>query len=104
MIRRRPFLSAFLLLLVGLALLAWSNRVHLASFPGIVGGYSAKEYCSCRYVMAFSAEYCRGYVQQYLPLSTLRDEPSLHLVSATGLGRSNRAVWEGPRQGCRLLP
>lgn len=52
-------------------------------------------------LMAFPAEYCRGYVQQYLPLSTLRDGPSLHLVSATGLGRSNRAVWEGPRQGCR---
>ncbi len=43
MIRRRPLLSVFLLLLAGLLLLAWQNRVHLAAFPGIVGAYSAKE-------------------------------------------------------------
>ena len=46
MIRRRPVLCVCLLLLAGLALLAWNNRVHLAAFPGIVGAYSAKEYCS----------------------------------------------------------
>ena len=33
-----------------MALLGWSNRAHVAAFPGIIGAYSAKEYCSCRYV------------------------------------------------------
>ncbi|WP_065761056.1 amidase [Pseudomonas defluvii] len=95
-----------MLLVLLISACAWAGweREALLAFPGVLSAYSAKEYCSCRYVMAFPAEYCRGYVQQYLPLSTLRDEPSLHLVSATGLGRSNRATWEGPRQGCRLLP
>ena len=104
MIRRRPFLSAFLLLLVGLALLAWSNRVHLASFPGIVGGYSAKEYCSCRYVEGNPADYCLGYVKQYVPTSAFTDNPEKHLVTASGLGRAHSAQWLGQREGCRLLP
>ena len=30
---------------------AWQNRIHLAAFPAIIGAYTAKEYCSCRYVM-----------------------------------------------------
>ena len=104
MIRRRPFLSVFLLLLVGLALLAWSNRVHLASFPGIVGGYSAKEYCSCRYVSGNPAAYCEGYVAQYVPISSLLDDESAKRVTASGLGRNHSAVWLGERQGCQLLP
>ncbi len=91
------------LLIIACTWAGW-HREALLAFPGVLSAYSAKEYCSCRYVMAFPVEYCRAYVQQYLPLSTLRDEPSLHLVSATGLGRSNRAAWQGPREGCRLLP
>lgn len=102
MIRRRPFLSAFLLLLVGLALLAWSNRVHLASFPGIVGAYSAKEYCSCRYVTGNPAEYCASYVKLYLPLSAFRDDAELKRVTASGLGSTHTAAWLDERQGCQL--
>ncbi|SIR96194.1 hypothetical protein SAMN05878276_1216 [Aquipseudomonas alcaligenes] len=102
MIRRRPFLSVFLLLLVGVALLAWSNRVHLASFPGIVGAYSAKEYCSCRYVSGNPAEYCAGYVQLYLPLSAFHDDVERKRVTASGLGSSQTAAWLDARQGCQL--
>lgn len=102
MIRRRPILSVFLALLAGLILLAWSNRAHLAAFPGILPAYSAKEYCSCRYVMGNPAAYCAAYIEQYLPLGELVDDEQRRRVSARGLGNTQIAQWLGPRQGCRL--
>lgn len=93
-----------LLLLVLLGAWAWYEREALGDFTQILSAYSAKEYCSCRYVMGFDATYCQGYVQQYLPLSRLEDEPPRRRVSAEGLGRRNTAVWLGTREGCRLLP
>ena len=102
MIRRRPLLSVFLLLLAGLVLLAWLNRVHLVAFPGIIGAYTAKEYCSCRYVSGNPAEYCAGYVEQYVPISAFHDDAELKRVTATGMGSSQTAAWLGPRQGCQL--
>ncbi|HSC83706.1 MAG TPA: amidase [Pseudomonas sp.] len=104
MIKRRPFLSVFLLLLLGLALLGWSNREHLAAFPGIVGAYSAKEYCSCRYVAAAPADYCLAYVKQYLPLDGFFDDAEHKRVTARGLGSSQTAAWLGQRDGCQLQP
>src|SRR5690606_11610638 len=103
MTRRRPMLSVLLLLLAGLAALAWFNRVHLAAFPGIVGAYTAKEYCSCRYVAGNPPESCTGYVKLYLPISALHDDADGRRVTARGLGRSHTAAWQGERQGCRLL-
>ncbi|WP_263145177.1 amidase [Pseudomonas sp. RIT-PI-AD] len=95
------------LVLLGLVLLsglAWRNRVDLAAFPAIVGAYSAKEYCSCRYVMDNPADYCAAYVRQYVPLSGFHDDPARKRVTARGLGSTQSAAWVSPRQGCRLLP
>lgn len=99
MIRRRHLLLA---LGVALAALGWSNRAHLQAFPQILPAYSAKEYCSCRYVMANPAAYCAAYVEQYLPLGELVEDPVRRSVTARGLGSSQTAQWLGPRQGCRL--
>ncbi|MFG0380397.1 amidase [Pseudomonas sp. zbq_18] len=104
MIRRRPFLSVFLALLVGLIVLAWSNRAHLAAFPGILPAYAAKEYCSCRYVTDNPAEYCEGYVEQYVPLGELRDDAERKQVTASGLGQTRVAMWRDQRSGCVLMP
>jgi hypothetical protein len=104
MIRRRPFTSLVLLGMLVLAALAWQNRSHLQAFPGIIGAYSAKEYCSCRYVTNNPAEYCATYVEQYLPLSGFFDDPAHKRVTARGLGSSQTAQWLSPRQGCQLLP
>lgn len=95
-----------LLLVLLLALLAWvwHERQALADFPGILSAYSAKEYCSCRFVMGFTEAYCRGYVEQYLPLGRLEEDSARRLVSAEGLGRRNQAAWQDGREGCRLLP
>lgn len=102
MIRRHPLRLALALIAVVLATLAWHNRAHLQAFPDIIGAYSAKEYCSCRYVMDNPAPYCAGYVKQWLPLTRFLDDSTNKRVTAEGLGRSHSARWLDVRQGCRL--
>ena len=102
MIRRHPIRSALVLLLVLLLAWAWPNRAHLAAFPDIIGAYTAKEYCSCRYVSGNPAEYCAGYVKLYLPLSAFHDDAERKRVTAKGLGSSQTAAWLDARQGCQL--
>ncbi|RRV31612.1 amidase [Pseudomonas sp. o96-267] len=104
MIRRHPILSVLALLLVLLLAWAWPNRVYLQAFPDIIGAYTAKEYCSCRYVSGNPAAYCEGYVALYVPISSLLDDESAKRVTASGLGRTHSAAWLGERQGCQLLP
>jgi hypothetical protein len=102
-IRLRPFTSVFIVILLIVAALIGHWRVQLQVFPSIISAYTAKEYCSCRYVMNQPVDYCHGYVKQWLP-STLSEDVANKRIVATGLGRESQAVWEGPRQGCRLLP
>ncbi len=91
-----------ILLLAALATTVWYNRVALVAFPGIISAYTAKEYCSCRYVMQASADYCQGYVKQYVPSRVTEDQANRQ-VTSQGLGRSSTAAWQGERRGCRLL-
>ena len=102
MTRRHPLRLALALIAVVLATLAWHNRAHLQAFPDIIGAYSAKEYCSCRYVSGNPAEYCAGYVKLYLPLSAFHDDAERKRVTARGLGSSQTAAWLDARQGCQL--
>jgi hypothetical protein len=83
--------------------LIWTWRVQLQAFPSIISAYTAKEYCSCRYVMNNPAEYCQSYVKQWVS-GSLSDDSSSKLVSASGMGRSSSARWQGQREGCQLLP
>ncbi|EOQ81541.1 hypothetical protein K652_06073 [Pseudomonas aeruginosa VRFPA02] len=110
MIRRHPLLFLFVLGLLAALAWAWQNRIHLAAFPAIIGAYTAKEYCSCRYVMGNSADYCRAYTQQYVPISGFFDDEARRRVTARGLGSTQTAAWLGPprdagscprRTGCR---
>ncbi|MEX5687513.1 MULTISPECIES: amidase [Pseudomonas] len=103
-VRRHPFNTLWLILSIVLLGWIWQERVALWAFPDIISAYTAKEYCSCRYVMANDAGYCRGYVKQWLPISGFTDDAASKRVTVSGLGRSNSAVWVGERQGCRLLP
>ncbi|WP_338920346.1 amidase [Pseudomonas silesiensis] len=103
-VRRRPFCTVWWVLLIVLLGWVWQERVALWAFPDIISAYTAKEYCSCRYVMASDAEYCHGYVKQWLPTSGFNDDVASKRVTVGGMGRSNSAVWVGERQGCRLDP
>lgn len=104
MIRRRPLRSLLIVLLLVLMGWMWHERLNLQAFPDIIGAYTAKEYCSCRYVQNNPAAYCLGYVKQYVPITEFIDKPESREVTASGLLRTHTAQWLGERQGCRLLP
>jgi hypothetical protein len=91
-----------LIVLVALLGWIWQERMTLWAFPDIISAYTAKEYCSCRYVMNNEAGYCLRYVKQWLPTSSFIDDAASKRVTVSGMGRSNSAVWRGERQGCRL--
>ena len=103
-VRRRPFSTLLLILLIALLGWGWLERVALRAFPDIISAYTAKEYCSCRYVMNNDAGYCHSYVTQWLPTSRFVDDATHKRVTVSGMGRSNSAAWLGERQGCRLTP
>jgi hypothetical protein len=103
-VRRHPFNALWVTLLIVVLGWVWHERVALWAFPDIISAYTAKEYCSCRYVMAYDAEYCHGYVKQWLPTSGFTEDAANKRVTVSGMGRSNSAVWVGERQGCRLMP
>lgn len=102
--KRRVLLSLLSMLLIALFTWVWLERVALRAFPDIISAYTAKEYCSCRYVMQQSADYCRGYVKQLVPISEFLETAEAKRITVSGLGRSNSARWVGERQGCRLEP
>jgi hypothetical protein len=89
------------LLLLLAAFIAF-NWTRVAAFPGILPAFTAKEYCSCRFVMGQSDEYCRGYVKQWLPISAITVDEAAKAVTARGTGLSRTARWLSPREGCRL--
>lgn len=89
-------------LLVGLGLVVAANWTHLRAFPGILPAFTAKEYCSCRFVMGQDDGYCRLYVKQWLPYSELLADEAARQVTARGLGVTRSARWLSPREGCRL--
>lgn len=103
-VRRRPFSTLLLILLIALLGWVWQERVALWAFPDIISAYTAKEYCSCRYVMNNEAGYCHSYVKQWLPTSRFVDDVASKRVTVSGMGRNNSAAWLGERQGCRLIP
>ncbi|WP_095195423.1 amidase [Pseudomonas sp. Irchel 3A7] len=103
-VRRLPFSTVLLILLLALLGWAWQERVAFWAFPDIISAYTAKEYCSCRYVMNNDSAYCRSYVKQWLPTSGFNDDATTKRITVSGLGRSNSATWIGERQGCRLAP
>jgi len=93
-----------LLLLAAGGVWAWQQRVALQAFPDILGAFTAKEYCSCRYVMQRQAPDCRAYARQYVPITSLDDDVQQRRVEVQALGRRHVAAWQGPQWGCRLEP
>lgn len=94
----------------GLALLALfvvlvaANWRHIMAFPGILPAFTAKEYCSCRFVMRQGDAYCRDYTKQWLPIDTLLLDEAARRVTVHALGTTRSARWLSPREGCRLEP
>jgi hypothetical protein len=99
--RRWRYLGlAILLSLVGFW--TWRNRVDLAAFPGILPAFTAKEYCSCRFVMGQGDAACRRHVRQYLPIDTLVVDEAARRVTVRATAATRSARWFSTREGCRL--
>lgn len=72
-----------LLLVLALSAWGWHERQALADFPDILSAYSAKEYCSCRFVMGFAEAYCRAMCASTCPWACWK--------------RTAPGVWSPPR-------
>lgn len=101
---KRVLLAAGVLILLTCGAWTIANREELSVFQGAISSFTAKEYCSCRFVMGFSEGYCQGYSEQYIPISALREDIARKRITVRGLGRAQTAAWISPREGCRLLP
>ena len=89
------------LLLVLLVFITW-NWIYVRSFPPILPGFYAKEFCSCRFVMQQNDGYCRVYARQWLPISSLTVDEAARRITVTGLLVTRSARWISDREGCRL--
>lgn len=93
--------------LVATALLAWlvaGNWAHLRAFPGVLPGFTAKEHCSCRFVMGQGEPYCERYSRQWLPISERSVDEAARRVTVRATGVTRSARWIGEREGCLLEP
>ena len=104
--RRRIGRRAGLLVLVAVtalagAIIAW-NWPYLRVFPAVLPGFTAKEYCSCRYVMEGDPDFCLRYTRQWLPIGWLREDEAARRITVRALLTTRSASWRGEREGCRL--
>ncbi|MDF1563242.1 MAG: amidase [Deltaproteobacteria bacterium] len=100
-----------LLLLLGLAALTSGAaacgddhpRPYANNDLELITAYTAKEVCSCRFVMNQTAEYCQAWTKASPPVATFRVDEKHKVVSAAALGLwSGRARWISATEGCRL--
>lgn len=102
---RRIAQVLLVLLLLGLLYLAWllaNNWAQVRSVPHILSSFTAKEYCSCRYVMRRDEGFCRGFVEQWLAYDALEEDAAARRITARGLGITTTARFVDARTGCRL--
>lgn len=101
---RRWLGRAGFLLLALLAVGIAANWRWLTAFPGVLPGFTAKEHCSCRFVMGQDEAYCRLYSKQYIPIGEIVVDEAARRVTARGTGVTRSARWLSPREGCRMEP
>ena len=69
----------------------------------LITAFTAKEVCSCRFVMMQSAEYCQAWTKASPAVATFRVNEKHKEVTAAALGLwSATARYISPREGCRL--
>ena len=96
-------ITLVLFLLIIFIMWAISSRRHLIAFPEIVSSYSAKEYCSCRYVVGRTPDQCYDLVRQYISIDTPVEDEAARTITITGMGQTNQARYVNERLGCVLL-
>ena len=73
-------------------------------FFKIIPNNFAKEVCSCIFVEGQSKNYCQEYGRQMFDVSGYKVLVAEKEVLAWGFSYAAKAVYDGPRYGCRLLP
>ena len=86
------------------AFLVISEWKNLAAFPGLLPAFTAKEHCSCRFVMEQEEAYCSRYSRQYLPITSREVDEAQRRVTVRATGVTRSARWLSTREGCRLEP
>lgn len=81
-----------------------TNKKNLESFPSIISSFYAKEFCSCYFVVREDEDFCHNYARQWIPISDFKLDLKTHRVIASGLGRTNSAVFQNRELGCVLEP
>ncbi len=98
----RSFLGLVGLILVALiVVIAW-NWQYAKAFPSILSAFTAKEYCTCRYVIGRSDQACRDYTKYFIHIDELRFDDAAKTVEVDALFHTNSARHLSEREGCRL--
>jgi len=100
---RRLALTAVLLAFAGTACTPSSPQEYANNDLQLITGYSAKEFCSCLFVMEQTEDFCRAWTKADPAVATLRvDRTRKKVESSTGLLWGARAHFVDARFGCVL--
>ena len=82
-----------------------SQRPYDNSDLQLITGYTAKEFCSCLFVMEMPMAYCRAWTRASPQVAKVGVDFDRKVVEAIALIQwSARAHYDGPRFGCVLEP
>jgi hypothetical protein len=98
---RRLFAAALLVALVGCS--SEKGRIYSDNDLQLLTQYSAKEICSCVFVMGRDEGFCAAWAKQQPDLKTFRVDRARGTVETEAvLFWGARARYLGPRRGCLL--
>lgn len=99
----RRLRRAALLLLATLACGGGGQREYASNDLQLITAYTAKEMCSCLFVMGHTEEYCRVWTRQSPSIYSLKVDRDAQVVESTAaMLWSARAHFQGERFGCIL--
>jgi len=81
--KSRIFLIIVLLIIAGLAALAWFNRGPIQGYAGVSTSYAARVACSCRFVAGRDLEDCAKDKLAGMEMVSLSENPEAQSVTAS---------------------
>ena len=81
--KSKVFLMLLLLVVVGIAVLAWFNRVPIQGYAGVSTSYAARVACSCRFVAGRDLEDCAKDKLEGMEMVSLTENPDAQSVTAS---------------------
>ncbi len=91
------------IIVIVLGLWIYANFEDLKYFPAIISSFTAKEMCSCLFVIEQKEPFCRRYVKQWLPVQKITIDRKKKIVKVKGLWITNEAKYINRRSGCVLV-